>query len=77
MLLTVKQAAERLSVSRTLVYALCTRGEIRHERYGLGRGVLRISEEALEEFRRGREVATGATDPSPRPRRVKLRHIRL
>jgi excisionase family DNA binding protein len=77
MLLTVKLAAERLGVSPALVYALCARGEIRHERHGLGRGIIRISEEALDDYRRGREVAPKATDPAPRRRRVKLKHLRL
>jgi excisionase family DNA binding protein len=77
MMLTVKQAAERLSVSPALVYALCARGTIRHERHGLGRGVIRIEVEALEEYRRGREVAVKPNDAAPRPRRVTLKHIRL
>ena len=37
-MLTVKQAAERLGISPTLVYALCARKRIRHERRGLWRG---------------------------------------
>lgn len=50
-MLTVKQAAERLGVSATLVYALCAQGKIIHERYGLGRGTIRISEDALGQYR--------------------------
>jgi excisionase family DNA binding protein len=50
-MLSVKQAAERLGVSAKLVYALCARGKIAHERHGLGRGTIRITEEALEECR--------------------------
>jgi excisionase family DNA binding protein len=77
MLLTVKLAAERLGVSPALVYALCARGEIRHERHGLGRGVIRIAEQALDDYRRGREVVPKATDRAAQPRRVKLKHLRL
>lgn len=50
--LTVKQAAERLGISQSLVYGLVAAGKIRHERHGLGRGTIRIPEDALEEYRR-------------------------
>src|SRR5262249_11907261 len=49
---SVKQAAEQLGVSAKLVYSLCAGGKIVHERHGLGRGTIRIAEEALEEHRR-------------------------
>jgi excisionase family DNA binding protein len=49
--MTVKQAAEQLGVSLALVYGLCASGRIQHERYGVGRGTIRISEEALEDYR--------------------------
>jgi excisionase family DNA binding protein len=49
--LTVRQVAERLGVSPSCVYTLCAAGRIRHERHGLGRGVIRIPEDALEEYR--------------------------
>jgi excisionase family DNA binding protein len=70
-MLTVKHAADRLGVSPSLVYALCGAGRIRHSRHGLGRGCIRISEEALEEYRRASQVEAGALPP---PR---LRHISL
>ena len=63
-LLTIKQTAERLSVSPALVYALCAQKRLRHERHGLGRGTIRISEEALEEYRRSARVEH-ATTPAP------------
>jgi excisionase family DNA binding protein len=53
---TIKQAAEKLNVSPSLVYALCKGGRIRHERCGLKRGTIRISDEALEEYRRAAQV---------------------
>jgi excisionase family DNA binding protein len=49
-MLTIKRAAEILNVSPGLIYALCARGRIQHERYGLGRGTIRIREEAIMEF---------------------------
>jgi excisionase family DNA binding protein len=70
MSLTVKQAAERLGVSPSLVYGLCAAGKIRHERHGLGRGCIRIPPEALDEYRRAAEVR-------PQAEPENLRHIRL
>ena len=64
-MLTVKGAAERLGVSAKLVYALCAAGKIVHERHGLGRGTIRISEEALEEYRGRARVEHGASTPVP------------
>ena len=61
--LTVKQAAERLGVSPSLVYALCAAGKIRHERHGLGRGRIVIPEAGLDEYRRGCEATGRATAP--------------
>jgi|HubBroStandDraft_1064217.scaffolds.fasta_scaffold663679_2 excisionase family DNA binding protein len=49
-MLTIKRAAEILNVSPGLIYALCAHGRIQHERYGLGRGTIRIREEAIVEF---------------------------
>jgi excisionase family DNA binding protein len=77
MLLTVKDAASRLGLSPALIYALCSKGRIRHERHGLGRGVIRISEDALEEYRRSREVGVAETTPPPDRSRVKLKHLRV
>jgi|SRR5665213_4497733 len=56
-MLTVKQAAEQLNVSQGLIYALCAQGKLTHERYGLGRGTIRIPESALAEFRAGSRPA--------------------
>src|SRR5262245_58468247 len=64
-LLTVKQAAEELGVRDKLVYSLCAAGKIVHERYGLGRGTIRISQQALEEFRKQARVERGASTPVP------------
>jgi excisionase family DNA binding protein len=76
-MLSVKQAADRLGVSTNLVYALCARGKIAHERYGLGRGTIRIAEEALEEYRRSVTVGTAqAAAPPPAPI-SKLKHLVL
>lgn len=49
-LLTVKEAAERLRVSRTCVYALVQCGEIPCVRIGVGRGTIRIDAGDLAAF---------------------------
>jgi len=54
---TVKQAAIELGISTALVYALIARRKIRHERHGLGRGTIKIPEDAIEEYRRTVTVA--------------------
>lgn len=58
--LTVQEAADHLGVSASLVYALCSKGRLRHARHGLGRGTIRIPPEALEEYLRGSEVKPDA-----------------
>jgi excisionase family DNA binding protein len=72
--LSVKEAAERLGVSPALVYALCARKRIRHERHGFGRGIIRIPEEALEEYRKNCQVKTGEGAPAAT---LPLKHIKL
>lgn len=51
-MLTVKQTAEKLGISKSLAYQLLAAGRIRHLRIGLGRGTIRIPAEALEEYER-------------------------
>jgi excisionase family DNA binding protein len=72
---SVEEAAKELGVSRGLVYGLCQRKKIRHERHGLGRGSIRIPEDALEEYRRRVTVEAGAAPTPPRPVMPKLRHL--
>jgi excisionase family DNA binding protein len=51
-MLTVPQAAERLGLSKTAVYQLCSRDRpaIRHLRLGAGGAAIRIPTEALSEY---------------------------
>ena len=46
--LTVKQAAERLNVSKWTIYDLCDSGRLRCQRVGIGRGTIRICPSDLE-----------------------------
>ena len=48
--MTVREAAKRLEVSVSTIYALCAKGLMPHSRVGLGRGVVRISEDDLKVF---------------------------
>jgi excisionase family DNA binding protein len=76
-MLTVKQVAERLGVCERTVYALVASGALMHYRIGSGRGVIRVSDEALRHYL---ETCRGATTRPERPRRRttrKLRHITL
>ena len=77
-LLSVAEVAELLDVSAATVYGLCSRRKLRHERHGLGRGTIRIPRDAVEEYRRGVTVGTGAVPPpSPSPPKLKLKHLQL
>ena len=64
---SVNEAAAELGVSRGLVYSLCQRRRLRHERHGVGRGKILIPADALEEYRQSVTVApAGEAVPSPR-----------
>jgi excisionase family DNA binding protein len=76
--LTVKQVAERLGVSPDTVYALCQAKKLRHVRVGLGRGHIRVSEEAFADYLAGAAVGE-ERKPQPRPaahQPARLRHLR-
>jgi excisionase family DNA binding protein len=77
--LSVKQAAERLGVSTKLVYALCASRRLRHERHGLGRGRIKIPQDALEEYRRSVTVGVGreAAASPPAPEKATAAHFEI
>ncbi len=66
--MTVRQAAERLEVSPQLVYALIAAGKLQATRHGLGRGVIRISDEQLADYRKEAEGV-----PAPRVHHESMR----
>jgi excisionase family DNA binding protein len=77
-MLSVDQAAERLNVSVKTVRNLIGSGKLAHYRIGAGRGVIRISEEALDRHLAECEVRESGSPTAPRRReRRKLRHINL
>jgi excisionase family DNA binding protein len=75
----VAEAAQRLEVSAGLVYALCAAGKLRHSRVGLGRGCIRIPEDAIREYLDRCMVGARPAVPAPAPaaRLPELTHLRL
>ncbi len=73
--MTVKQVAEQLEVSASLVYELCHMGVIASTRHGRPgkRGTIRVSEEALQAYLSSLQ---GEVRPPAGPA-LKLRHIKL
>jgi excisionase family DNA binding protein len=68
--MNVGEAAKRLEVSTSMVYALCSSGRLPHVRVGLGRGTIRISEDDLKAFLESCRSA----GPAPR---AALKHIKV
>ena len=74
-LLTVKDVAERLSVSTSLVYQLVESGKLPVHRIGNGRGAIRFSPQDIETYLEECRVEKQA--PATRQRRPRLKHIQL
>lgn len=55
-ILTAKQAADRLGVATATIYSLCGSRRLKHQRIGVGRGVIRIREEDLQAYSDGATV---------------------
>lgn len=75
MLLTVREAADRLRLSVAAVYELVARGKVLSHRVGPSRGAIRIREEDLQQFLESCRQAP--IEPHRRPERVRLKHMRL
>jgi excisionase family DNA binding protein len=71
MLYTVAETAERLKVSVATVYALCGSKQLAHTRVGVGRGTIRISDQAIEDYLQARTVGTSVSPP-PRTKFLRL-----
>ena len=77
-LLKIAQVADRLSLSRSAIYLLVERGELGCYRVGPHRGAIRVSEEQLGAYLKGRK--DGGSEPTPCvpvPRKVTLKHLQL
>ena len=78
LMMTVKQAAERLNVSEKTVRNMVKCGKLPHHRIGAGRGVIRISEHALEQHLAESEVRESLANSQTRTQdRRRLRHIKI
>lgn len=73
---TVKQAAEKLGVASATIYSLCNCRRLKHQRIGLGRGVIRIRQEDLERYMNGATVEP-EEPTAPPPPRTKLQHLKI
>lgn len=74
-MLTVRDVATRLNLSRQCVYSLIRGGKLKAYRIGTGRGAIRVSEEDLSRFLAACRESTTA-EPK-RVRRPSLKHINL
>lgn len=74
-MLSVKQVAERLNLSRQCVYALIDSGEIPAHRFGVGRGTIRVSAEDLNTYVDSARLSKGGERVSAP--RLQLKHINL
>jgi excisionase family DNA binding protein len=81
MMLTPRQAAEKVGVSVSLVYAWVESRQLAHYRVGAKgrRGAIRIAEADLAAFMEGLKVPAAAEEkrqapPAPKPK-LKLKHV--
>lgn len=72
-MLSVKKVAERLGISRALLYSLVGSGKISCYRIGMGRGAIRFKDEDVQAYLESCRVE-GEEVKTPRP---VLKHIRL
>ena len=78
-LLSVGEAATALNLSVHTVRGLVAKRKIRHERHGLGRGVIRIPSDAIDEYRASVTVRAAEEHPATPPALPKTprRHLSL
>ena len=76
-LLTVREAAERLRLSPAAIYEMIRRGSLAAVRVGPRQGAIRIRAGDLEACMQPSEPLPSITIAKRRPQKVKLRHIRI
>jgi excisionase family DNA binding protein len=74
---TVREVARRLEISISLTYKLIDSGKLRCRRHGLGRGVIRVSEDQLADYLASAESEKRPSQSEPPTPRVRLKHLRL
>ncbi len=75
--MTVDEVAKKLEISVSLAYRLVESGKLRCCRHGLGRGVIRVSEDQLAEYLSSAEQGGRTADPETVVWQRRLKHIRL
>ncbi len=73
-MLTVREAADRLRISVSLVYQLVESRRLAHYRVGTGRGCIRIAEESIDEYLA--QCLQGTVIKKPAIPKKRLKHIR-
>src|SRR5947208_1364314 len=76
MVMKVAEAAKKLEVSATTIYALVAAGKLRCYRVGMGRGCIRIADEHIAEYL-GKAAPAVSAPAAPRPVPPRLKHLRL
>ncbi|QDV74557.1 helix-turn-helix domain-containing protein [Botrimarina mediterranea] len=74
---TVRATAEKLGVSEKTVRGLIQAGRIEHHRVGLGRGVIRITDQAISDYLQSTRVGLSESSASDRQPRQRLKHLKL
>lgn len=75
--MTVAQAAKKLEVCPSTVYGLIAAGRLRYVRVGLRRGVIRISDDAVQEYLARCTFEVKEEKAAPVSSSPKLKHLRL
>ncbi len=76
--MNVRQAAERMGISDSLVYELCACGSLPHVRIGRpgSRGCIRLTEADILEFLASQKVGgSAAARPPPRQQKKVFKHV--
>jgi excisionase family DNA binding protein len=74
---TVRDVARRLEISVSLVYQLVESEKLRCTRHGLGRGVIRVSDEQMADYLAMAERGSRPAPPESTPSRTRLKPIRF
>lgn len=79
-MLKVRQVAERLGLSNTCIYGLVASGKLPSQRFGNGRGTIRVSDIDLQAFIEGcrsNRVEPLPANCAPARREKVFKHLRL
>jgi len=74
---TVREVARSLEISVSLTYRLIESGKLRCSRHGMGRGMIRVSEDQLADYLSSAEQGGRPADPETVLPRSRLKHLRL